>query len=425
MLLKIIGAKYYLPSLVIAFGFVSMCTSCEFTPLSTIGSKSGKPKINHNRELFVDDFAVVQNYPGLLACRFFLGFAEGGLMPGISYFLTCFYRRSELLLRIGWFVNGACLAGAFGGLFAAGLGQIPRWGVGNVPIHTWRNIFFFEGILTVVIGLVVMYFLPSTPMDCKSLSDRHRLIAAERINREYNDTRTKGHHITKKDVYRGIFNINNIIYGFSFMFANVAVQSLALFMPTILAAIGYRAIKAQLYTVPVYTVPTVVSLFMSWLSDRLQKRGIFISAGALLAMTGYAILSSTNDPNVKYGAVYIAAIGIFFIGTTVLAWSLNNAAGSSLRAVSSAFVVAMGNFGSVIATWSYLPADAPRYRKGHFINMGAEIIVCLLGIIGILYVKWENKQRDQGKRDHRLQGVATKREKEDLGYRHPSFRYME
>lgn len=346
-------------------------------------------------------------------------------MPGISYYLTCFYRRSELLLRIGWFVNGACLAGAFGGLFAAGLSQIPRWGVENVPIHTWRNIFFFEGILTVVIGLVVMYFLPSSPMDCTFLSDHHRFIAAERINIEYNDARTKAHRVTKKDVYRGIFNINNAICGFSFMFANVAVQSLALFMPTILAAIGYKSIKAQLYTVPVYTVATVVSLFMSWLSDRLQRRGVFISAGALLAMTGYAILSSANDPNVKYGAVYIAAIGIFFIGTTVLAWSLNNAAGSSIRAVSSAFVVAMGNFGSVIATWSYLPTDAPRYRKGHFINMGAEIIVCLLGIAGILYVRWENRQRDLGKRNHRLQGLTTDEEIDELGYRHPSFRYME
>lgn len=346
-------------------------------------------------------------------------------MPGISYYLTCFYRRSELLLRIGWFVNGACLAGAFGGLFAAGLSQVPRWGVESTPIHTWRNIFFFEGILTVVIGFVVMYFLPSTPMDCTFLSDRHRFIAAERINREYNDARTKGHRVTKKDVYRGIFNINNAVCGFSFMFANVAVQSLALFMPTILAAIGYTSIKAQLYTVPVYTVATVVSLFMSWLSDHLQKRGIFISAGALLAMTGYAILSTVNDPNVKYGAVYIAAIGIFFIGTTVLAWCLNNAAGSSVRAVSSAFVIGMGNFGSLIAVWSYLPTDAPRYRKGHFINMGAEIIVCLLGVAGILYVKWENRQRNQGKRDHRLQGLTTPEEIEDLGYRHPSFRYME
>lgn len=195
-------------------------------------------------------------------------------------------------------------------------------------------------------------------------------------------------------------------------------------MPTILVALGYTSIRAQLYTVPVYTVATFVSLFMSWLSDRLRRRGLFISLGALLAMTGYILLANVSSPTAKYGAVYVAAIGIFFIGTTVLAWALNNVAGSARRAVASAYVVAMGNFGSVIATWAYLPSDAPRYRTGHYINMAAEIVVCVLGIVGIAYVKWENRVRERGGRDGRLQGLSEEEEKE-LGYRHPRFRYME
>jgi MFS family permease len=366
--------------------------------------------------------SVVKNYEGLLAARFMLGFSEGGLMPGISYYLSCFYRRSELLLRIGWFINGACLAGAFGGLFAAGLSQIPAWGTKAVQIHTWRNIFFFEGLLTVAIGLGVIKFFPSTPSDCMFLSDRDRYIAAERINQEYQEARND--RITKKDIYRGIFNINTIICGFSFMFANVAVQSIALFMPTIIAAMGHQSIRAQLYTVPVYAVATIVSLFMAWLSDRLNKRGYFISSGALIALAGYAILSSITDANVKYAGVYIACIGIFFIGTTVLAWALNNTAGNSVRAVSSAFVVTMGNFGSLVAVWSYLAEDAPLYKKGHFINMGAEAIVCVLGIAGVIHVRWENRQRSLGKRDSRLQGLSQE-EIDGLGYRHPNFRYIE
>jgi hypothetical protein len=38
------------------------------------------------------------------------------------------------------------------------------------------------------------------------------------------------------------------------------------------------------------------------------------------------------------------------------------------------------------------------------------------------YCSWENKQRDLGKRDHRLDGL-TQEEIEDLGHRHPRFRY--
>ena len=136
-------------------------------------------------------------------------------MPGIAYYLACFYRRGELLLRIGFFINGACLAGGFGGLLAAGLTQIPRWGAVGVPIHTWRNIFFFEGLITILIGIGAMFITPSTPMDCHFLADRDRYIAAERINQEYQETTNR--RVTKQDVYRGIFNINTIICGFCFM----------------------------------------------------------------------------------------------------------------------------------------------------------------------------------------------------------------
>jgi hypothetical protein len=46
----------------------------------------------------------------------------------------------------------------------------------------------------------------------------------------------------------------------------------------------------------------------------------------------------------------------------------------------------------------------------------------ILAVAGIVYCKWENRQRDLGKRDHRLNG--TEAEVKDLGYRHPEFRLM-
>ena len=202
------------------------------------------------------------------------------------------------------------------------------------------------------------------------------------------------------------------------------MQSLALFLPTILVGMGYTSIRAQLHTVPVWVVATVVSVFMAWLSDRVRRRGLFISLGAAIAATGYVLLANVTSPEARYASVFICAVGIFFIGTTVLAWCLNNVAPSALRAVASAYVVAMGNFGSVIATWSYLPADAPAYHTGHYINMSAEIVVCALGLAGMFYTRWENKKRERGERDGRLVGLSEE-EAKDLGYRHPGFRYIE
>lgn len=53
---------------------------------------------------------------------------EGGLAGGIVIYLAMFYRRHQILRRIGLFYSAAPLSGAFGGLLATGLAQIKHGG---------------------------------------------------------------------------------------------------------------------------------------------------------------------------------------------------------------------------------------------------------------------------------------------------------
>lgn len=41
----------------------------------------------------------VHNYSGLLAARWFLGLSEAGLFPGVVYYISCWYKRSEMGIR--------------------------------------------------------------------------------------------------------------------------------------------------------------------------------------------------------------------------------------------------------------------------------------------------------------------------------------
>ena len=101
--LKMVGGGKYLPLLSIAFGLVSTCTG------------------------------AVKSFGGLVAARLFLGACEGGLFGGIILYLSMFYKRHNLMFRLGVFYCAAPLSGAFGGLLATGLSQINYNGYNGWP----------------------------------------------------------------------------------------------------------------------------------------------------------------------------------------------------------------------------------------------------------------------------------------------------
>ncbi|KAI1337482.1 MFS general substrate transporter [Xylariaceae sp. FL0016] len=391
ILLKKVGPRFYIPGLVFGFGVISVATA------------------------FVKDFAQ------LCACRALLGIFEGGTMPGIAFFLSSFYKREELYFRVGIYVSAASIAGAFGGLLAAGFSQIPEFGVAGARLHTWRNIFFFEGIITMAVSLLAPIVLPQSPESSKYLTDREKWIAAERLRLEHKAQSNE--KVQPRHIKRALLNINNYVCAGGFFFINVTVQGLSVFLPTILKELGWQSLEAQYYTVPVYVAASLVAILIGFVSDRTKMRGIWLAVFTFLGITGFAMLRWGQSSTVKYAAVYLCAVGAFPGGPGFLSWGLNNASGPAVRAVSGGWIVSLGTMGGILAVWAYLPTDGPNFPIGHSINLASQVVALFLSCFGIWYCWRENRIRARGGRDARLVGLSDA-EKSDLGYRHPDFRYI-
>ena len=288
-------------------------------------------------------------------------------------------------------------------------------------MHTWRNIFFFEGIITVLFGLAAPIILPQSPGTSTRLTERERWIADERLRLEHKalaNEKVQRHHIR-----RAMLNINNWICAGGFFFINITVQGMSVFMPTVLRDMGYTATTAQLYSVPPYVLASAVAIGVAFLSDKTRHRGLYLALFTLIGITGFSVLRWSTSNSLKYMGIYFVAIGAFPGGPGFLSWGLNNAAGPSVRAVTSGWIVSIGTLGGILATWAYLEKDKPNYPIGHSINLGAQLMTLVLAVTGIVYCTWEHKLRDRGGRDYRLQG-RTPEQIADLGYKHPEFRYM-
>ncbi len=94
--------------------------------------------------------AFVTTKAQICGVRFVLGIFEAGMMPGIAYYLSRWYRRSELAFRLSLYIVMAPLAGAFGGLLASGILTLSHFG----GLHSLRMIFGIEGVITIGLSLI-------------------------------------------------------------------------------------------------------------------------------------------------------------------------------------------------------------------------------------------------------------------------------
>ncbi|KAH0373065.1 MFS general substrate transporter, partial [Aureobasidium melanogenum] len=388
LVLKYFQAGYYLPALIIGWGLVGMC------------------------------MGFVKSYTGLIVSRFFLGLMEGGLLGGMIIYLAMFYKRHQLMFRIGLFYCAAPLSGAIGGLLATGLAKIH-----TSEYKGWPFIFFVEGGITVLFGILTIFFLPHTPAESKFLTEEEKAGAALRMHLDSHGSDAaddvRNETFSWHWVRMAFLNWNTVLLSLNFFAIITPIYSYSLFLPTIIKSLGYKAVHAQLLTVPPNVGAFLSVLLVTWLSDKYRMRGPFMLAGLTIAIGGYIMLISNNHHTIQYGGTFLVAAGIFPCSPLVMGWLANNLAPHYVRATGTGAQIMIANCAAFIATFTYLSKDAPRYITGHAINIGMLCLSLIITSSMLVYCSWENKKRAAGKRDYRL----AEGDESMLGYKHPSFRY--
>ncbi|KAL4865116.1 hypothetical protein BDV12DRAFT_155906 [Aspergillus spectabilis] len=354
------------------------------------------------------------------AVRFILGIFEAGMLPGIAYYLSRWYRRSELAFRLSLYIVMAPLAGAFGGLLASAILTLDKFG----SLHTWRMIFAIEGIVTIGLAIISFFTLTDRPETARWLSQDEKDLAAARLKSERVGTTEVLDKIDKKKLLRGIFSPVTLATSFIFLLDNVTVQGLAFFAPTIVRTIYPDAtvVGQQLRTVPPYIVGAFFTVLFPFLSWRWDNRMIFFVAGPPLMMTGYIMFLASTDAMVRYGASFLIASGAFSFGALCNAHVSNNVVSDTARSASIGTNVMFGNVGGLIATWSFLQFDAPDYHIGNGLNLATSSLCLILSVCLWWWMKWDNKKREETDVDQALSGLSV-RQIQDLDWRNPAFKW--
>ncbi|KAH8650578.1 high-affinity nicotinic acid transporter [Tricladium varicosporioides] len=329
----------------------------------------------------------VKNYSGLMATRVFLGVFEGGLFPGVNYYITSWYCRHECGFRMALFFSAATLAGAFGGILARGIAEMN--GVGGKSAWAW--IFILEGLLSLVVSFTAYWVINDYPSTANFLSAPEKAEVERRLNEDHGNL-SNTYNI--KYVWQAIRDWKIYIHMLICMAGFCPIYSFSLFLPTIIKNMGYTANEAQLMSVPPYVVACFFTIVASYVADRVRQRGVFMCGFQIVAIAGFAMLAGTKKAKIQYAGTVLAAIGIYPQIPLGLAWNGNNIGGNMKRGTGIAMQVMGGNCGGIIASYVYLTRDSPRFIKGHSLLIGIISMAFCLSLFMTVYLRRENARRD-------------------------------
>ncbi|KAI1205321.1 MFS general substrate transporter [Annulohypoxylon truncatum] len=360
----------------------------------------------------------VYNYSGLMAARWFLGLAEAGLFPGVNYYLSCWYRRSEFGVRAAIFFSAAAISGSFGGLLAAAIELMD--GIGGRPGWAW--IFILEGLLTVVFGVASFWMVHDFPDQARFLSDVDRIRVVRRLKL---DQQSSAEHEEWKISYliAGLKDWKMWLGMVIYMGCDMPLYAFSLFLPSIIQELGWSTstVRSQLLSVPPYAAAALLTVVIGFVADRTRQRGLCNIVVSFIGIAGFLMLLASTDARVKYAGTFLGALGIYPCISNTITWMANNTEGVYKRGVVLGFVIGWGNLNGIVSSNIYY--NPPRYLEGHGI-MVAYMTLFLLGgsVLMTTLLRIENKKRREGKRDYRIEGKSAA-EIEALGDAKPDFMY--
>ena len=277
--------------------------------------------------------------PMFYLLRFLLGVAEAGFFPGMILYMTYWFTRAERGKIVALLMLASPASGILGGPISGLLLQLN--GVGG--LKGWQWLFLLEGIPAMLLGLVVLAYLPNSPEGARWLSADEKGAIAQRLTTDQEQSKAPS---------RFRFSVVLPFFLIYFML-NVAGYGVSMWLPQIIAGFGKLApFQVGLLSVIPSIAGAVSMLVSGWHSDRTGERKMHVSIGLLLTTVG--LIVSSQFSTVPWLA--LAALSLANMGTSAAIgpfWALSTSRLSRTAAAGGiALINSFGNIGGFVGPFA-------------------------------------------------------------------------
>jgi len=320
--------------------------------------------------------ALIWNGWSFLVIRFLLGAAEAGFFPGIILFLTYWFPSHYHARMVGRFMAAIPISTVIGApLSGLILGMDGIWG-----LRGWQWLFICEGLPTVLLGLVVMFYLTDGPAKAHWLAADERDWLIDRLRRERMVREAHARHT----LWQALAHPRVLVLSLVYFGTAAASYALSFWLPTIVKDFGVTNFQTGLITAVPYVIGAITVFLWPLLSDRMGERKWNTALAFLVTAGGLALSTYFPDPVQKMTVLSICAVGLFAIAP--LFWTLPTAFLSGTAAAGGiALINSIGNLAGFAAPYAmgYLKDATGGFTAGllavAFFPFLSAILVLILG----------------------------------------------
>ncbi|KAG0707585.1 major facilitator superfamily domain-containing protein [Suillus ampliporus] len=336
-----------------------------------------------------------------LATRFILGFLEGGFIPDVVLYLSYFYTKRELPIRLAWFWVSNYITVMVSAFLATGILSLRS---GNRA--GWRYLFLIEGLVTFSVGIISYFLMPPGPTQTKAwfrpkgwFTEREEVIMVNRVLRD-DPTKSDMHNregLTIRMIWNTVCDWRMwpiYVLGITHM---IPVGPPQTYLTLSLRNLGFTTTQSNLLTLPSSTCGLLTLLLTSYLAEFVQSRVAACLVLQIWALPLLVVLRSFGRSTSQwdYFAVVTLITGFPYIHPIQVAWASRNSGSVRTRTISASVYNMFVQAGVIVYANIYRTNDAPLYKQGNFIL----IIICsanfMLYILTHFFYRGINRHREQ------------------------------
>ncbi|WP_272664431.1 MFS transporter [Providencia sp. PROV174] len=287
--------------------------------------------------IFASLTGMVSNIPMLVIIRFSLGVVEAAVMPAMLIYISNWFTQSERSRANTFLILGNPVTVLWMSVLSGYL----------IQAFGWREMFIMEGVPAILWAFFWWRTARDKPSQVNWLSQTEK----ETLDKILSDEQK---NIKPVRNYREAFKSRNVILLCAQYFCwSIGVYGFVLWLPSIIrGASNLGMVETGWLSAVPYLAATLAMILVSWASDRMHNRKLFVWPMLLLGAVcflGSYLLGSTNfwfsyTLLVIAGAAMYAPYGPFF--AIIPEMLPKNVAGGAMALINS-----MGALGSFFGSW--------------------------------------------------------------------------